>query len=216
MLRAGFAALAIVLLVACNDDDTEPTPAATGQPPNALEVSSGDPDPLSPGEYTSRLFTPTPTFTVGEGWASSLVDTQIISLARDITADSDCLCILVPDSVYDPATASNVALPKDLTEWFALNPGLVTSNPSSLQVGNRAARQMETTVAEGAALVGGRLPLVSAGENTYSLAPGEKGHIIVIDHPDGSIVLGIRAPLDVYADFFRQSEPVVGSLIFAD
>jgi hypothetical protein len=48
------------------------------------------------------------------------------------------------------------------------------------------------------------------------MAPGEKGHIIVIDHPDGPIVIGIRAPADVYGEFFRETEPVVGSLTFAD
>jgi hypothetical protein len=162
------------------------------------------------------VFAPTPTFSVGDGWAASTVDTQLIALIRDIAADSDCLCIIAPDGVYDPGTGDVIPLPTDLTEWFAANPGLVATKPSSLQVGNRAARQMEVRVAEGAALQDGRLPLVAAVEHTYSLAPGEKGHIIVIDHPDGPLVLGIHAPAAQYVDYFRQVEGVVGSLTFAD
>jgi hypothetical protein len=153
---------------------------------------------------------------VGEGWASSIVDTQVIALVRDLTGDTDCLCLIAPDAVYDPATGQSTDLPADLTEWFASNPGLVTSNPSSLQVGNRAARQMEVTVAEGAALVDGRLPLLGAADYTYSLAPGENSHLIIIDHPDGPLVLAMRAPADTYSDFFRQTEGVVGSMTFAD
>lgn len=218
MLRAWFVVLAVALLAGCGDGSSNNTPGPdpTGGPAIALDVSSGEPDPLAPGAYTSRVFTPAPTFTVSEGWAASTVDTQLIALIRDIAADSDCLCIIAPDGVYDAATGTTIPLPADLTEWFAANPGLVATNPSSLQVGNRAARQMEVRVAEGAALQDGRLPLVSAAEHTYSLAPGEKGHIVIIDHPYGPLVLGIRAPAAEYGDYFRQMEGVVGSLTFAD
>ena len=220
MLRACFVVLAVALITACGDDDgssnNTPGPDPTGRPAIALDVSSGEPDPLVPGAYTSRVFAPAPTFTVNEGWAASVVDTQLIALIRDVQSDSDCLCIIAPDGVYDGATGTTIPLPVDLTEWFAANPGLVVTKPSSLQVGNRAARQMEVRVAEGAALQDGRLPLVAAAEHTYSLAPGEKGHIVIINHPDGPLVLGIRAPAAEYGDYFRRVEGVVGSLTFAD
>ncbi|MEO6197016.1 MAG: hypothetical protein ABIP58_02800 [Dehalococcoidia bacterium] len=217
MLRAWFVVLAVALLAGCGDDSSSSvTPGPTARQATALDVSSGEPDPLAPGAYTSRVFTPAPTFTVNEGWAASVVDTQLIALSRDVADEGDCLCIIAPHGVYDPATGATIPLPADLTEWFAANPGLVATNPSSLQVGNRAAHQMEVRVAEGAALQDGRLPLVAAAEHTYSLAPGEKGHIVIIDHPDGPLILGIRAPTAEYGDYFRQVEGVVGSLTFAD
>jgi hypothetical protein len=212
-------ALLTLAAAACADEAGAPESTAspsTGGAAMALEVSSGAPNPLSPGTYTSRVFVPAPTFTVGEGWASSVVDTRLTSLVRDVTRDADCLCVLAPDGVIDPQTGEASPLPADLTGWFATNPGLVTTNPSSLQVGNRAARQMEVTVAEGATLTDGRLPLLTAEEHVYFLAPGERGHIIVVDHPKGPVVIGVRAPADVYSDYFRHVETVVGSMTFAD
>jgi hypothetical protein len=181
-----------------------------------LNVSSGAPDPLAPGTYSVRVFEPNPSCSVGDGWFASVADTRLVALVWNTETDSDCLCILAPDGIFDPASLEKVPLPSDLTKWLTANPGIITTNPSSVQVGNLAARQMEVTVAEGITLQDGRLPLLSAAEHTYSLAPGEKGHIIVIDHPTGPLVLAIRSPQADYPDYFRQTEIVAGSLTFAD
>lgn len=220
MLRFAIVVLILVLLAACGDetptgDGGTDFTAPGGSVAIALDVSSGDPDPLQPGLYTVRVFKPNPTFRVGDGWAAAVVDTRLVSLSREVSSGTGCFCIIAPDGVVDPISGKEQPLPVDLTDWFATHPGLVSTKPSSVQVGNLAARQMEVTVAEGTALTDGELPLLSAGDHTFSLAAAEMGHIIVVDHPSGPLVIGIRAPAGDYADVFRQSETIAGSLTFS-
>jgi hypothetical protein len=182
----------------------------------ALPVLAGDSEPqlLAPGPYTARSFTPQPTFTVGEGWSAAVVDTRFVALTRGSGIGSDCLCLFAPDGAHSSGSETPGDLAPDLAEWLAEHPGLDTSNPSSLQVGNRAARQLEITVSAAADLQGGVLPLFTAGDHTFAIAPGEEGHVVVIDHPSGPLIFALRAPADKFREYFKRSEPVAGSLGF--
>jgi hypothetical protein len=205
---------AIPLVVACGSGGGgAPEPTPTGGTAMNLEVPAGSPEALAPGAYTASNFEPEASFRAGEGWSPAVVDTALIALIRT-SPEADCLCIIHPDGVYDPASGTKTALPADITAWLQEHPGLETTKASSVQVGNRAARQMEARVADGATLVNDRLPLFAAGDQTYSMAPGERGHIIVVDHPAGSLIIAVRAPETEFADYFRVVETVVGSLGF--
>jgi len=209
-----FAFAGLALATACGGDDSGgPVPTATGNIATNLEIPAGSPQALPPGAYIASNFEPEASFRAGEGWSVVVVDIAFISLVRT-SPKADCLCIVHPDGVYDPAGGAKTDLPADLTAWLQQRPGLETTNASSVQVGNRAARQMEARVAEGATLVDGRLPLFAAGDQTYSMAPGDRGHIIVIEHPSGPLIVAIRAPQAEFTDYFRAVETVVGSLEF--
>jgi hypothetical protein len=220
LLRSILASVFLVSLAACGPDASPEDSEGPATTPGdgvaiALDVSSGEPDHLQPGLYTVRVFEPNLTFRTGDGWAASVVDTRLVALVRETAAGEGWFSIIAPDGVIDPVSGEEQPSPADLTDWFATHPGLVTTKPSSVQVGNLAARQMEVTVGEGATLVDGQLQLLSGDEHSLFIAPGEKGHIIVIDDPSGPLVIGIRAPADDYADVFRQSETIAGSLTFA-
>ncbi len=212
---AGILALAaLTLVVACDSGPKAPS-TTTGSPAIRLEVPASPPEALAPGTYITTNFQPPASFRLGDGWSAAVVDTAAIALVRE-TPDSDCLCIVRPDGVFDPVGAGPAELPADLTVWLQEHPGLETTNPSSVQVGNRAARQMEARVAAGATLINGRLPLFTAGDQDYAMSPGDRGHIIVIDHPTGPVVVAVRAPADSFGDYFRAVETMVGSLGFSD
>jgi hypothetical protein len=219
MKRGAILGVAVLLLLpaaaGCGGDDDERIPAPSSrESARLLEVPAGGPVTLAPGTYTAQNFTPPAGFQVGEGWSAAVADSRMIVLFRE-SAVADCLCVVNPDGVYDPATGEKAPLPADLTAWLQEHPGLDTSKASSLQVGDRAARQMEAQVAKQGGAVE-TLPIFAAGDQTYSMAPGEKGHIIVIEHPEGPLVLGIRAPAAEFADYFRAVETVAGSLTFED
>jgi hypothetical protein len=214
LLAAALTLSAIALVVACGSDGgSAPQPTSTGGAAMNLEVPAGSPEALVPGAYIASNFEPEASFRAGEGWSAAVVDTALIALIRT-SPEADCLCIIHPDGVYDPAGGAKTDLPADLTAWLQEHPGIETTKASSVQVGNRAARQMEARVAAGATLVNGRLPLFAAGDQTYSMAPGERGHIIVIDHPAGSLIIAVRVPEAELGDYFGAVETVVGSLGF--
>jgi len=214
LAASGALGLSAAILAACGSDGgSTREPTSTGGAAMNLEVPAGSPEPLVPGAYAASNFQPEASFQVGEGWSAAVVDTALISLIRT-SPEADCLCIIHPDGIYDPADGAKTDLPADLAAWLQAHPGLATTKASSVQVGNRAARQMEARVAEGATLVNGRLPLFSAGDQTYSMAPGERGHIIVVDHPAGPLVVAVRAHQAEFEDYFGAVETVVGSLGF--
>jgi hypothetical protein len=166
------------------------------------------PGELVAGTYRSSEFIPATTFRLEDGWSLAEDAPGIVYLHIGEVAPANCLCLLAPDSVYDPGTGVAEPPPPDYVAWLEEHPLLDTSNPSSLQVGNVPGRQMEVTLLQDAAPV----PLFAAGDATFTLGPGERSHIIVLDYQGTPVIVAARAPASEFADFFASIEPVVGSL----
>jgi hypothetical protein len=164
--------------------------------------------PLDAGTYGSVQFQPPATFRVQDGWSLAEDSPGMVHLYRGNEAAANCLCLLVPDAVYDPDTGVPAPPPESYVAWLESHPLLDTSNPSSLQVGNVAGQQMEISLLQDASPV----PLFAAGETMFTPGPGDRVHIIVLDYAGTPVIIAARAPAAEFAEFFASIEPVVGSL----
>jgi hypothetical protein len=205
------AGVVLITVAACADSADAPTgekePSLT-QPGTSARDLPSESGPLDPGTHASAEFITPATFRLEDGWSLAEDSPGIIHLYRGSEAPANCLCLLAPDAVYDPDTGVPEPPPEDYVAWLEAHPFLETSNPSSLQVGNVAGQQMEISLLQDASPV----PLFAAGETMFTLGPGDRAHIIVLDYSGTPVIVAARAPAAEFAEFFAAVEPVVGSL----
>jgi hypothetical protein len=144
------ATLGLVLAACAGDDESNPaaTPASSSSEassPTSTRVVCPNPEggsclgPIAAGTYTTKIFSPTLTFRVPDGW-SNFEDTPgnflLVPAPYDlpgVNADtSDFIGVystIAAPNGCDPGTAPGVGLtPEDLNAWYERHPGLdVTS-----------------------------------------------------------------------------------------
>jgi hypothetical protein len=241
--RLVFVAAAVLLLSAAScggDDDGTPTPRPTEQPtaqftftptpeptatspaPTGAEIALDVPEAggtvaLAAGNYRTSRFQPEARFALGEGWSAAFDTARFLQLYRGGDPAANCICLINPDAVIDPAGGDEKPLPgggpvDGLIEWLTSNPKLKTSNPSSLQVGNLPGRQLDVQLASGSATV----DYLSAGEQTFSVRAGERQHLIVLNFREAPLIIAQRSPAAEYNDYLGFVEGFVGSLSLAN
>jgi hypothetical protein len=208
-LGALIAGVILLIAGACADSADAPTengPSSTRPGEAARDLPGAG--SLDAGTYGSVRFATPATFRLEDGWSLAEDSPEIVHLYRGTEAAANCLCLLVPDSVYDPETGVPAPPPESYIAWLESHPLLETSNPSSLQVGNIAGQQMEVSLLKDASPV----PLFAAGETIVTPGPGDRMHVIVLDYSGTPVIVAVRAPAPEFAEFFAEIEPVVGSL----
>lgn len=231
------AACLALLLAACGDDDGGPsasvTPGASGgssataaggasQPLGVPE--EGGPAPLAAGSYHTERLSPAAYFAVGEGWSAQFDSARLLALYRSGVTPEQTLSIIVPEGGVEPdaeGTLTALATPEQFEAWIVANPRLSVSNPSSLQVGNLAARQMEVSlredVAPGEGMPPGEgLPYLYYDANSFGTLNGYKQHLIIVDYRGTAVVIAVSAPAEQFGELFAVIEPIVGTLAFTD
>ena len=231
--RVAVCALAGVLALAgCSTG--APTGSATGAPPTTANTTPAPPEatpaptdlaaliledagletPMTPGTYTSRLFEPTLTVELGEGWfRRDAGSDRVQNIRRDEDGGQDLTFISGIDfiecgdsGVVEPPDASTVV---DLI--FGM-PKLDVSQPAEVQVGTLLGTEVRLA-ATGDPLPDDaweRLPdfgcVISLGEVAY---PGDSGWVeltrdmtmqLVVLDVDGKVVLIRARPDDSTAD----------------
>lgn len=189
------------------------TAVPTGGIEGVLDVPvDGGKVALAPGPYRTARFRPEAHFSLQDGWSAAFDTERFVELYRGDDPGANCVCLINPDGVFDPASGAKTALPPDLIAWLTSNPNLETSNPSSLQVANIPGRQLDVSLKPGIAASKGQY--ISAGAQTFSVKPGERQHLVVLDLEGARLIIAQRSPADEYSAYFPFVEQVVGGLTF--
>jgi hypothetical protein len=118
-----------------------------------------------------------------------------------------------PDQVIDPATGDPAPLPGDLMAWLLDHPGLDVRAPSNVSVGGLTGREVEGAPREDAEYdVNGQLHLTPETFLTADL----RFRFIVLDAPDGPLMIHVLARSDVFDEFAPKAQAVLDGLAFGD
>ena len=192
----------------------KPTPAPT---PRAA-TTAGSPDLCEPifglacgldaGRYAPATFEPAIRFDLGKGWSTVAQDPRLLVLGRH---DGTMTFASRIDRVYpsgDPVNAPTSA--RNLVETFIVTDGVASEKPVQRRVDKRRATIVDLWPSGNV-----RIPLFRAGGQVYFLDPTGPTRVIVIDGPDGPLIVALEASdgstLD---DLWPAAKPVLDSLRF--
>ena len=163
-MRKSLLALLVALIVtagACGDDDDEDRTPAT------QETSTGEttteavaeplprvPGPVPPGAYTTAVFKPTVSFTLGRGWRVLAPESPTFATLVHGADQDPLLAFVRPVRVVDPGRRYEgevpqdalLPVPDDLVGWFARHPRLKTSGRKTVTVGGVRGTQIDISI----------------------------------------------------------------------
>ena len=198
----------------------KPTPARTPKAAATPRPASGPGTPdlcgpifglacaLDAGRYAPAVFEPAIRFDLRDGWSTASQSAELLVLGRregSLTFASGI------DTVYptgDPAKAPGTA--RALVEVFITTDGVASGDPSDRKVDKRRTRVVDVWPSGR-----GRLPLFGAGAQVYFLEPSGPTRVMVVDGPDGTLILTIEASDgSALEDIWPSAKRVIDSIRF--
>lgn len=193
-------AFVVLALSACggggggSGEQTEEQAATT---PEATTATAGAiPERLPAGEYTTKNFRPTLSFTVGEGWQFRVPD---LRYAIDIGPGPESgIAFLNVRSIYDPSQSAQAIqrpAPADMVAWLQEHPYLDAEKPQPVTIGGVEGKQFDATPSKMPKNYPPNCPApcvplfpLMAGVD-YGLFEGEKDRFIVLEGVEGKNVI---------------------------
>jgi hypothetical protein len=164
LVRTRFLALLVASLLAagaCGDDDDEDRSAATSEAPTetSTEAAASEPlpqapGPVPPGTYTTAVFEPGVSFSLGRGWRVLAPETPTFATLVHGEDQDPLLAFVRPVRVFDPRRRYGgevpedalLPVPDDLVDWLARHPRLKTTEPKEVTVGGVRGEQIDISV----------------------------------------------------------------------
>jgi hypothetical protein len=209
------AAAMVAALVCCSPEARTARPGARRQP---LDLGAGAPSrartpiplsvgPLAGGTYTSTVFSPQLTLTVGEGWKLRFESSRFLNLRR---ADQEELDFVVEAeaSVLDPPAFSDAEgesevqerlrpMPHDYIEYLRGLPYLDVGVPQPVSLSGSTGRAVDYVVTQVPSLPGNCLgqpgacfvPFAISSVDLALLLPGARVHVVNVDVGNHSVII---------------------------
>ena len=186
----------------------QPTPRQAGTLGDLCQPILGFPCGLGAGLYQPATFQPAVSFRLGDGWSTSLYETDIVSLTRaegGLTF-AGAVSAVYPSGGQDAAPRSARAM----AEVFVETDGVAASRPGAGRVDKR-----RSTVVDLSPTGPDRVALFSTAKETYYLEPHGTTRLIVVDGRDGVVVVAIEpSDAQMLEDVLPVANQVIGSLRF--
>ena len=234
-MRKRLLALLVALIVtagACGDDDDEdraPATQETSTRETTTEAAAAEPlppvpGPVPPGVYTTGVFKPTVSFTLGRGWRvlapeSATFATLVHGADRDpLLAFVRPVRVVDPDRRFTGEVPQDALLPvpDDFVGWFARHPRLGTSGRKAVTVGGERGTQIDISIEAPYPACGG--PCVQF----FATAPGslvpasdlQKIRATQLEVDGQRFLIGILATEQGFAELVPVAEQVVETIEF--
>jgi hypothetical protein len=213
---------------------TPPPPSCPNPDGGSANRCLGD---LPPGTYTTTVFHPTLTYTVGEGWANmeDLPGNFLLvppggSLAGVNANTSDFIGVYTsvtpPLPCVERAASPTITSPQAYVDWLRAQPQLATTDPTSVTVGGLTGLQVDVSLVADQACsdpaIADAFALVVLGTG-----PSQLTHAVVPDYPlrldllahDGGVLAVELADAagggSDFADWWTAAVPVLRTFQFA-
>jgi eukaryotic-like serine/threonine-protein kinase len=193
---------------AATPEPVPPTAQPAGNVSGLCEPIFGFPCGLGAGVYQPPGFEPAIRFRLGEGWSTTLAESDIIGLGRDtgaLTFASD------PDAVYpsgDPVEAPSSA--GRLVDAFVSTDGVTASRPQDGRVDKRKATLVDLTPAGNE-----RIGLFGTANQTFYLEAHATTRVIVVEVKGSLLVIAIEpTEATTLEDVLPAANRVIDSLRF--
>jgi hypothetical protein len=163
---------------------------------------------LGKGTYEPSKLSPAIRFTLGEGWAATVYEAEMIALQRDegtLTFASH-IGVVYPSGGAEEAPASARAL----VETFIGTDGVAASKPDDVRVDKRKAIAVDLS-----STGPDRVALFGTSTQTFYLEAGGATRVTVVDGKAGVLVLAVEpSEASSLQGFLKTAQPVIRSLRF--
>jgi hypothetical protein len=185
-----------------------PSPSAI---PAAFLPSSG---PVEPGSYATDLIRPGVRFGLECCFEVRTHDSGLLVMSE--IGLNRYLVLSNPTQVMDPTGDQPQPLPDDLIGWFVSHPGLDASPAETVTIGGLTGAQTEGLPRPDANFdSSGQLALTdSIAVPPLYIESDQRFRIIVLDGPEGPVVVAVIARTDVFDEFTAKADAIVSSLRF--
>ena len=191
-LRLGLlAAFVVFALSACGGGGGSGSEQAKQEQPKVHAITQPG-KPLAPGKYATKVFEPSMSFSVGEGWISMLPETHdAVALGEE--NGPTLIGILNLEKVFDPNDPSEAnPEPADVGAWLQEHPRLDVEQPSRVTVGGVSGQQFDAVASEpkeGPKFCSEAcVPLFYITNNNFWVGKTEKYRFMVLDNVEGQTV----------------------------
>jgi serine/threonine-protein kinase len=190
-----------------------PVPAATAKPKPGAAADLCDPIfgvtcRLDAGTYEPSKFAPSIRFVLGDGWSTTLWQSDLIVLGRpegSLTIAGGIKGVYPSGKAEDPPRTA-----RGIVETFIGTDGVAAGRPDDVKIDKRKA-----TVIDLAPMGPDRIELFGTSTQTYYLEPVGTTRIVVIDGKDGPLVIAIEPAEDsTFEAVLPTTEKVVASIRF--
>jgi hypothetical protein len=172
------------------------------------------------GEYTTKNFEPTLSFSVGEGWQSGIPDLRyVVDIERGMSSGIDFMNVRYVYDVNNPLHSGSNPAPDDIVAWLEQHPYLDAEKPQPVAIGGVEGKQFDVSVPKmpeesPPGCEGPCLPLFELAPGlSFALAEGEKERFIVLEGVEGkTVTIAAGAPVEEFEAFLPKAQKVLKSV----
>jgi hypothetical protein len=211
-------AFLILTASACTGSASSPGELLGKQSSTAATGSTREDIPA--GEYTTKNFEPTLSFTLGEGWQSEIPDLRyVVDIERGMSSGIDFMNVRYVYDVNNPLHSEPNPAPDDMVAWLEQHPYLDAEKPQPVAIGGVEGKQFDVSVPkmpeESPPGCGGPcLPLFELAPGlSFAMAEGEKERFIVLEGVEGkTVTIAAGAPVEEFEAFIPKAQKVLKSV----
>jgi hypothetical protein len=188
--------------------------------PSSTASTGSTREDIPAGEYTTKNFEPTLSFTLGEGWQSGIPDLRyVVDIERGISSGIDFMNVRYVYDANNPLHSESNPAPDDMVAWLEQHPYLDAERPQPVAIGGVEGKQFDVSVPkmpeESPPGCGGPcLPLFELAPGlSFAMAEGEKERFIVLEGVEGkTVTIAAGAPVEEFEAFIPKAQKVLKSV----
>lgn len=212
--------IAFVILTASACAGGAGSPGELLEKPSSTAATGSTREDIPAGEYTTKNFEPTLSFTLGEGWQSGIPDLRyVVDIERGISSGIDFMNVRYVYDANNPLHSESNPAPDDMVAWLQQHPYLDAERPQPVAIGGVEGKQFDVSVPkmpeESPPGCGGPcLPLFELAPGlSFAMAEGEKERFIVLEGVEGkTVTIAAGAPVEEFEAFIPKAQKVLKSV----
>jgi len=216
-------AFVILIASACAGGAGSPGELLGKQSSTAAATRSTRED-IPAGEYTTKNFEPTLSFTLGEGWQLVIPDQRhVVDIERGIASGIDFMNVRYVYDANNPLHSGSNPAPSDMVAWLEQHPYLDAEKPQPVAIGGVEGKQFDVSAPkmpeESPPGCGGPcVPLFELAPGlSFAMAEGEKERFIVLEGVEGkTVTIAAGAPVEEFEAFIPKAQKVLKSVEWED
>ena len=188
--------------------------------PSSTAATGSTREDIPAGEYTTKNFEPTLSFTLGEGWQSGIPDLRyVVDIERGISSGIDFMNVRYVYDANNPLHSESNPAPDDMVAWLQQHPYLDAERPQPVAIGGVEGKQFDVSVPKmpeefPPGCGGPCLPLFELAPGlSFAMAEGEKERFIVLEGVEGkTVTIAAGAPVEEFEVFLPKAQKVLKSV----
>ena len=190
------------------------------KPSSTVAATGSTREDIPAGEYTTKNFEPTLSFTLGEGWQLGIPDLRyVVDIELGMSSGIDFMNVRNVYDANNPLHSESNRAPDDMVAWLQQHPYLDAERPQPVAIGGVEGKQFDVSVPKmpeesPPGCRGPCLPLFELAPGlSFAMAEGEKERFIVLEGVEGkTVTIAAGAPVEEFGAFIPKAQKVLKSV----